>query len=57
MNSIDKKERQAETKINRRYTKGGKGDDNRTSQRDYAGGELWCVHGFMRDKCKRCEVC
>jgi len=54
MDEIDRRERAAETKINSRFTKGGKGDAHRVSQAEYEAGAVWCVHGRFKDKCERC---
>ena len=55
MDNIDKRESRAEYR-NSRQSSQGKGDHDRTTHGDYAGGELWCDHGKMRDKCTLCKT-
>ena len=56
MNS-DKAEKRAETKINSRFTKGGKGDAVRVSHEEYSKAGIWCdcIPARFRDKCQKCN--
>ena len=55
MDSIDKREKRAENKINTRFTKGGKGDAHRVSHKEYSSSPIFCDHGRFKDKCERCN--
>ena len=55
MDSIDKREQRAETKINTRFTKGGKGDAIRVTLKEFTEAPIWCDHGRFKDKCKLCR--
>ena len=55
MDSIDRREKASETKINTRFTRGGKGDAHRVSQAEFEGGAIWCEHGRFKDRCDKCK--
>tara|TARA_R110002020_G_scaffold175493_2_gene367435 strand:+ start:1749 stop:1934 length:186 start_codon:yes stop_codon:yes gene_type:complete len=55
MDDIDRREKDSETKINSRFTRGGKGDAHRTTQAEFEAGDVWCDHGRFKDKCDKCK--